>query len=165
MKKFALLTVAAVICISSGMVSCSGLCDVDINPAPTPVCFIVKDGDGNNLLDADFEGNILDDGIEVTFLGKKYPLILSEYDYSDGMGLHTGKIGPDNTPGIMFWYFFVARDSGGSQFTINWGDGISDEVKFDFYYTVVWCKPKSHQKIYMNGIVQSENSLTITIVK
>ncbi len=164
MKKIALFATVALYCCISNL-SCNSFCNVDVDPAPVPVCFIVTDIDGNNLLDPAFTGNILGNKIEITYNQQKYPLVLEEYDYSiGGMGLHTGKVG-GNVPGIMFCYFYAGRDSGGGEFIIDWGDGTSGHVKFDLYYNVVWCEPVSHMKIYYNGEAKSNNSLTITLVK
>jgi hypothetical protein len=125
----------------------------------------VKDVDGNNLLDPEFEGNILGNRIEVTHNQGKYPLILSEYAYGE-YGLHTGGIGDDETPGILFWFFYIGKDSGGDEFTIDWGDGTSGFVKFDYYYTLdFFCNITNHENIYYNGEAKSNNSLIISLVK
>lgn len=163
MKKITLLTTAILYCILS--VSCGKVCSVDIDPAPVPVCFIVKDAVGNNLLDPAFDGNILGNKIEITHHQQKYPLVLEEYDYFTGeMGLYMGKVDGD-VPGILFWFFYVSRNSGGDEFMIDWGDGTSGLVQFDFYYKSVICEPVSYRKIYYNGEAKSNNSLTITLIK
>lgn len=151
------------ILLSICMLGCDE-CDVDVDPAATPVCFIVKDMEGNNLLDPQFEGNILNTGIEVTHNGEKYPLILSESNYRE-YGLYTGKIGEDEIPGILFCYFYINRDKGGDKFSISWNDGITDTIKFDYYYTVKNCDTVSHIRIYLNDKLQSTESLTVTIIK
>ena len=40
--------------------------NVLVETNPTPVFFIVKDTEGNNLLDADYDGNILNNDITIT---------------------------------------------------------------------------------------------------
>lgn len=147
--------------------SSCGNCAVMIDPAPVPVCFIVKDADGNNLLDPAYEGNILGNDIAVTYREEEYPLAMSE-PTGDQMGLYTGAVGADKIPGLMFGPFYIREDRGGDAFSINWGDGNpSEEVKFDFYYTVTagTCSVKGHRKIYLNDKLMSNNSLTVTLVK
>lgn len=142
-------------------------CDVLIQPTEVPVCFIVRDNEGNNLLDPAFEGNILDRNIEVTYEGAPYSLQLSEYPFDLMLGLYTGKIevGMDIIPGIMFWYLYMEGDCVSHRFSINWGDGVTDEVKIDYYYTLVKCEPVPHMKTYLNGKLYSDNSLIINMIK
>lgn len=140
---------------------------VIVQPAEVPVCFIVKDSKSNNLLDPEFEGNILDHNIEVTYEGAQYALQLSEYPIDRMFGLYTGEIevGMDKIPGIMFWYFHVNPDRGNHHFSINWGDGVTDEIKIDYYYTVANGKPVYHRITYLNGKLHSDNSFIINIIK
>lgn len=169
MKRTAVFTMAA-LCGCVWVVSCdNNPCNVNIDPAPTPVCIIVEDAAGNNLLDADYEGNILGNDIYIPYLGTDYHLVLSAYtpDQDDIMytGLHTGAIGTDEVPGMLFWYFYADDTDRETGFTINWGDGTLSAIKFSYYYTVVNCAPVYHRKIYLDGVLQSEDSLTVTIVK
>ena len=166
MKRIILLTATIIYgCILTTSCDEGNECSVDIDPAPTPICFIVKDADGNNLLDNKFEGNIIDNGISVTYNGGNYPLTLSEYDPYGERGLYIGEIGADKIPGLLFGFFYIGKDRGESEFIINWGNGTSDNVKFQYYYNVVRCNPEAHRKIYLNRTLQSGNSLTATIIK
>lgn len=162
---------AAILLSSLLITSCSDSdnneCGVIVQPNEVPVCFIVKDSEGNNLLDPAFEGNILGRNIEVTYEDAQYALHLSEYPTDRRLGLYTGKIeaGMDKIPGIMFWYFHVKPDRGSHHFSINWGDEVTDEVKIDYYYTVANCEPVYHRITYLNGKLHSDNSFIINIIK
>ena len=132
------------------------------------MCFIVKDTEGNNLLDPLYGGNILDRDIEVEYGGERYALELSEYPNDNTMfGLYTGRVedGMDEIPCIMFWYFYVSKDRGSHVFSIDWGDGTTDEIKIDYYYKVEDCEPVIYQKAYLNGVLHSDDSFIINIVK
>lgn len=150
------------------IVSCNnGECDVVVQPRETPVCFIVTDNEGNNLLDPLYDGNILDRNIMVEYEGEQYSLELSEYPNDGKFGLYTGKIdiGTDKMQGIKFWYFYVSKNKGSHDFSISWGDGTADEVKIDYYYKVVDCEPVIYMRAYLDGELHSDNSFIINLVK
>ena len=71
MKKYAkLLLMLMAACSILQFVGCEKQDEVQVlvDTNPTPVYFVVKDAEGNNLLDVDYDGNILNNDIEITVL-------------------------------------------------------------------------------------------------
>ena len=141
------------------------------------VLIYVKDANGNNLLDPDFEGNILNTDIYAEYKKEIYSVYNHPFyfprtrvaDPPHWWGLVY--MLPDGSERLHFGDFITTRDREfhGETFTINWGDGTSDEIKFDLY--VAWegeehySEPIDVRKIWLNGELQSDNSLWIEIVK
>ncbi|MDR2912876.1 MAG: hypothetical protein LBV38_06265 [Alistipes sp.] len=147
---------------------------------PSNIGLIVRtsewDGD-NNLLDPDFDGNILGNEIVAEYNGKEYPLgfidAKTRYIPASWRGLRVGKYygydGDDGTTALLFGEFQTEthESSHPETFTIDWGDGTSDEVKFDLYvtYSKKGKEANVHRSIWLNGELQSDNSLVVEIVK
>ncbi len=135
-----------------------------VNP---DVCIMIMDDSGNNLLDPDAEVNILSNNITVDYDGQTHSLLRTR---DSGPARWQGlRIEPysssNNSPVLKFGEFKTTSGSSsyrGEVFTINWGDGTSDEVQFDLYvrgtHNVI-------EKIWLNGELQSDDSLVVTIVK
>ncbi|MDR0907837.1 MAG: hypothetical protein LBM63_04445 [Rikenellaceae bacterium] len=116
------------------------------------VCFFVKNAAGENLLDPNVEGNILDNEITVDYNGQVFGMDsvqtralppvwygLRVEPYSDVL---------DGTPVLKFGEFSPVEDYHGETFTINWGDDTSDEVKFDLY---IKREPNVIKSLWFNG--------------
>lgn len=131
------------------------------------VCFIVKNADGENLLDPATEGHILDSDITVEYNGKTYALNdNTRADKAVWYGLRIEAYGyKDNTPTLKFGEFDTAVGYREEQFTVHWGDGSSDVVKFDLYVKGTSNNPKVKKKIWLNGKLKSESSFVILIIK
>ncbi len=167
MKKLAFLTTVALFC-GMAVTSCKDDGCKALVDGYEPVSFVIKDIDGNNLLDPRFAGNILDNDIEVTSGQNRYPLIMAEYGSVDlGTGLYVGETGADNIPVIMFWGCYAVEEREGhyEEFSIDWGDGTADRVRAYYTYTIDDCEVVMRQRTYLNGNLNSGNSLTVTIVK
>jgi hypothetical protein len=148
-------------------VSCGKTWDL-VNP---DVCCFVRNADGENLLDPATEGNILDNEITVDYNGETYGMngnagTRASHEVWYGLRVEPYNDFSDDTPVLKFGEFrSTSHDSGsyrGETLTINWGDGTSDEIKFDLY---VKGSHNVKQKIWLNGELQSEDSLEVTIVK
>ncbi len=131
------------------------------------ICIFVKNDKGDNLFDADVEGNILDYDITVDYNGETYSISHTRATHARWLGLRVEAYNNilDDTPVLKFGEFKTTSGSDsyhGEKFTINWGDGTSDEVKFDLY---IQGRHNVKKKIWLNGELRSENSLDVTIVK
>lgn len=142
------------------------------------VGIVVKNATGEDLLDPNVEDNILSDDITVEYNGETY--LLSEdtgtHYFGDGPYL---TIGPysygDKTTVLRFGAFRDEEED--RQFTINWGDGTSNEVVFNYtvtYETVVkkhdgrrerYNEAIWHYKIWVDGVLASGDSLIAEIRK
>lgn len=144
---------------------------VMVDTVPTPVCFVVKDAEGNNLLDDNFEGNIL--GSEITLSvnhAEPIGIVMTEVEPDASVpGLYIGSVKVDGveTPCLEYWFIHHNEEGERQHFCLYWGDGSSDVVEVSYYFTarnqgsVVVC----HQKVWLNGELNAEGSLTATIVK
>lgn len=145
---------------------------------PWFVSIDVHNANGDNLLDPDFENNILDNNIHIDYGGEAYPVNerIDEY-YTRAIKPHWYGLVLDSHPGygsgkLLFGEFGTTNAPGGyhgETFSIHWGDGTSDRVSFDLYIT--WQGrgnkrvPTVHKKLWLNGELQSDNSLLVEIVK
>jgi hypothetical protein len=66
---------------------------------------------------------------------------------------------------LRFGEFGPNYDYKGETFTIHWGDGTSDEVKFDLYITWKKGDPTIHDKIWLNGEQKNVDWFTLEVVK
>lgn len=171
MKKFLLYIIigtGALFCGCDKNNHCGAIWDF-VNP---DICFIVKNANGDNLMDPSFEGNILDNGIFAEYNGVIYELNSSALTRDSGPamweGLRAARYYGNDTIYLMFGEFKTETgDEGyhGEKFIIDWGDGTRDEVTFDLYITWKNCKPTVHKKVYINGELKSSGSLTVEIIK
>ena len=142
---------------------------VDTNP--TPLYFIVKDTDGNNLLDADYEGNILNNDIEITVNGgERYGVATTEVipdGNNRGLYLSSIKVEDIDTPCLEYWFIHHTEGDKRQHFEIDWGDGTSDIVEASYYFTThnQGKDIVSHKKVWVNGVVKTEGSFVTTIIK
>ena len=142
---------------------------VDTNP--TPLYFIVKDTDGNNLLDADYEGNILNNDIEITVNGgERYGVATTEVipdGENHGLYLSSIKVEDIDTPCLEYWFIHHTEGDKRQHFEIDWGDGTSDVVEVSYYFTThnQGKDIVSHIKVWVNGVVNTEGSFVTTIIK
>lgn len=134
---------------------------VDTNP--TPLYFIVKDTNGNNLLDADYEGNILNNDIEITVNGgERYGVATTEViPDGENRGLYIDK------QCLEYWFIHHTEGDKRQHFEIDWGDGTSDIVEVSYYFTThnQGKDIVSHKKVWVNGVVKTEGSFVTTIIK
>lgn len=115
------------------------------------VYMAVKDADGRDLLDPATDGNILNEGLQVTYKGKKYALLSDLYTRATcprelGFRLMEWK--------GSYYLSFGEFDPGGyrrESFIIEWGDGTRDEVTFDLYTTWKRDDPTIHRRLWLNG--------------
>ncbi len=140
------------------------------------VCIVITDADGNNFLDPEFEDNILSRDITVEFKGETYSVV-SEDDalttYPD-LALWVGPYSfvPDPPIALIFGGFYPGGDET-EELIVNWGDGTSDKINFDYLVTWSWNKGEcetrheavEESKIWLNDVLVSENSLVVEIVK
>ena len=79
--------------------------------------------------------------------------------------LRKGLLGKEKKRVLSFGEFSPEHKYKGETFTIHWGDGTKDVVKFDLYITWKKQDPTIHKKLYLNGKEYSEDSFLIEIVK
>lgn len=132
----------------------------------------VIDVAGNNLFHAESPEGPWKDGPYVIYKGKRFdlklwcpeyevetralpPSFLELYLMKDKEGMHY----------LCFGEFSPSGSYYGQPFTIYWGDGSKDEIKFDLYIT--WKsqrEPTVHRNLYLNGKQITETAY-IPIVK
>lgn len=170
------------VCAISMMALCSGCKDI-VFPIwdfqPEYVSIVVKNSAGENLLDPETEDNILANEITVEYDGMIYQMKEwgAETRYIPAkwegffVSMYFGR-DPNREEGIRaltLGQFYVDTEAGyhSEPLTINWGDGTSDKITFDLYttYNRKGTKSEIHRTIWLNGKLQSNNSLDITIVK
>ena len=160
------------------MTSCESSCslrenEVLVQTNPTPVCFIIKDSNNNNLLDYNVDSNILNQDISISQNGSEYvfPLQLCEYEpATDDGGLYIGSITVDNIqiPCLKYWYIHARPESENKQthLLLNLGDGTSYDVDVDYYYQIDSnYNAIFHKQTWLNGELNSANSLVVTIIR
>jgi hypothetical protein len=148
---------------------------------PSDISFLLLDRYGDNLFNPQTEGNYLDNEIVAEYNGEKYPLqhpdTLTRAIPPQWLGLRTGLYygyaGDDGTPAVLFGEFSPTADGKGYRgetFTISWGNGSTDEIKFDFYVTWAWDKKKKqniptvHTKLWIDGEFITEKELAAIAV-
>ena len=100
----------------------------------------VKNAAGENLLDPDVEGNILDNDISVEYDGEVWPLEApgttraTEPAEWKGLRIEPYTLG-DASPVLKLGEFDPTYEFRGETFTIDWGDGSMSCVTFDCYVT------------------------------
>ena len=154
MKKILLILVAFVaLCSCENTIPGNKVWDI----SPLNIQMYVQDTEGNDLLSPDFEGNILDDSIYVTYHDLKCPLgvDMSEETMTRAylavlIGLHYHAWNGENR--LVFGEFDGAQDWDDS-LKIHWGDGSSDEISFthNFSWAIDGSPKISNQKLFLNG--------------
>jgi hypothetical protein len=163
-KRFLLFIAPALLLAVIMFVSCR-----QVPPPPTPadiyLTISVENAAGENMLDPAAEGNILDNEIYIVYDEKRYDLN-TNYPHPFKFEIGTDI---DGAPMLRFGLFQVITRS--DTFTIYWGEGTSDEIKFDMSLTkdeagkTVW-----HIKTWLNKLLDSDNlwpsnNIHIAIVK
>ncbi len=134
--------------------SCSKIWDY---PTYDITMLVDKEGVGS-LLDPDYAENILNDNVTVEYDGQTYEMVVldTRANAPRWQGLRV------RNENLKFGEFSPEADYRGETFIIHWGDGTSDEVKFDLY---VKGRKNVVQRIWLNGKLASDNSLVVRIVK
>lgn len=102
---------------------------------PRDICCHIVNPDGENLLDPDVEGNILDNDIKVLFKGKTYTPLFEIVDY-EKLGLYiVGKVGVG--PCLYFGPFNPVDNYRNETFILDLGTE-TFEISFDI------CVEKDH---------------------
>jgi hypothetical protein len=133
--------------------------------------FLVTDNNGNNLLDPDFAGNILDNHITVTYKGKVYERLpmggTTRENAPRELALRTERWDYlQSQPLLTFGEFSPTENYKDEHFKVDWGDGTTDNVAFDIYITWRGEEPTVHRTYYLNGEELYENQMSpIRIVK
>ena len=144
--------------------------DCDFNPIKLHVD--VVDDSGQNLLISSVDGNILDDNISFIYEDEKLPLVrktdatraylprfyglvLDEYKY--------GEVGEHH----LYFGEFDGTGRHDVSFSIEWEDGTVDLIRFECNTTL---KNNGSFKdrtstVYLNGVKQSSDLLSVKIVK
>lgn len=141
---------------------------------------------GANLLDAATEGNILNNDIYVEYNGNRYDMYKNSpglYGYAETRYIMPAPLGLRLRPYDFQWNFVSkswerrgswhlefgefspANGYRGSEFTIYWGDGTSNTVRFDCY--VEWKSrnnPVVYRQLWLDGASQKKN-WTCTIIR
>lgn len=174
-RLFALFSIAAASSAAfSGCSGCSG-CTGDpdviwdfVNPS---VCFFVTDAaTGENLLDPESEHTIAEHPITVSYRGEVYPVVRTDapqvrsslptranparplalrLENRDALGVVEGWH-------LSFGEFDPAAGWYGERFTIDWGDGRSNEVEFGLWLTWKSSEPTSHSPLSLDGVPRGE---------
>ncbi|MDL2320574.1 hypothetical protein LJC45_05535 [Alistipes sp. OttesenSCG-928-B03] len=160
-----------------GIAPNNGNCDMIWDFAPMELMWRISDTDGNNLLDPDFDGNILDRDIVVKY---KYgndtehhmqPIAQEPDDatraympYWSGLRVRPVQFTDHTELLLVLGEFVPIENHRGTKLTIDWGDGTSDEVKFDFYVTGTNCDPDVTRRLWVNG-EELKNYWIIDVVK
>lgn len=139
------------------------------------VGFVVRNDAGDNLMDPAVAGNWLDRYIYVEYRGEVYPInadtefdtrankpiwqgLRTETDDRSGIVLKFGEFSPEGD-------WDTGDDFKGETFTIHWGDGTSNKVKFDLYITWSNGDPIVHKSLWLNGDPRDADRFLIEIVK
>ncbi|KAA6343252.1 hypothetical protein EZS27_009044 [termite gut metagenome] len=131
------------------------------------VIFAVADNSGNDLLNPETGGNILEKEITVEYQGKIFKRAEADTRLNVPMplGLRMYYYEPAQATVLSFGEFSPTKNYKGESFTINWGDGTKDIIKFDLYITWRRHDPTVHKIIYLNNKQYSNESFLIKIVK
>ncbi len=148
---------------------------------PWNIGLVVKNSSGDNLLEHETEGNIIDNSVVVDYNGTVYEMwdARTRYIPSEWFGLRIGKYWYDKENGeiaLLFGEFSSDTTDGyhGETFTIYWGDGTSDKINFEYKVTWGWGvqsgmkhreEAVEYKRIWLNGVLASDNSLIVEVVK
>lgn len=101
--------------------------------------FYVTDQNGNNLIDPDFSGNILNMNITMEYNNEIYARINNDEEFSYGDETLTkasyhpfnGLMTNTENKTLKIGYFSQSDDYKQASFTIDWGNGSKDVITFD----------------------------------
>ncbi len=120
--------------------------------SPVNISFKVCDEAGNDLLDSATEGNILENDIKVIYDDISYPrdvdMRKTRYYSATLSGLKTAELDDHN---VLTFGEFDGASNYSKTFTVDWGDGTTDEIKFDNQFKMKRNKPKKNTDIYLNS--------------
>lgn len=129
---------------------------------------------GISLLDPEYSDNAFEQNINVEYNGKIYPvtidsranipmpLALRYKDYDWYWNNEKNCAEWVTSHHLEFGEFSPSMDYHGEEFTIHWGDGTSNKVRFDCY--IVWrskTKPKVVEALWLDGVLQDDWAFTI----
>ncbi len=131
------------------------------------VDFIVVDKSGNDLLNAETSGNILENDIVVTYKENEYRIDKSRLKaiMPKPLALRIGYSDFYQATVLSFGEFSPESSYKGETFTINWGDGSEDKIMFDLYITWKRGDPTVHKHVFLNNQLCAYNSFLVNIVK
>lgn len=115
----------------------------------------VSDEAGNDLLDPANADNILGDSIRVLYNGEIYSLdtasITTRFNMPQPLALRYYQDYDTHKYRLAFGEFTPEDDFKNESFTLDWGDGTTDEISFDCYITWKDQDPTVHKKLFLNG--------------
>ena len=135
---------------------------------------VVRNSTGEDLLDPETTGNILGNDVTVVYDYRIYEMwdARTRWIPPQWFGLRVGKYWYDDENGdiaLLFGQFSPESGDGyhGATMTIDWGDGTSNEIKFDLYvtYRKKGKEATVHRRIWLDGKFQSDTQLAVEIVK
>ncbi len=130
------------------------------------VAIQVTDALGNDLLNSAVPGNLISRDIVVEYRGKPYTKgVETKANMPKWNGLRPYYVEQQDKYVLLFGEFGPNRNYKGETFTIDWGDGTKDTVKFDLYITWKDYRPTVHFATSLNGAPCSDDSLLVRIVK
>lgn len=133
------------------------------------IVFCVTDEKGNDLLDAENKGNILNNEITVTYNNKEFKNneIKPKYYLPEELAIRMRYSATLKMNLLTFGEFTPCDDLKGETLIIDWGDGTKDEIVFDLY--IVWeniYTPDVINKLLLNGKENtSEYPFLVRLVK
>lgn len=133
------------------------------------VAIEVRDEQGNDLFDPKYEKNILGNKITVEYKDKTYVMgeetktkynmpspLAAKVEYNDYVKKNL----------FCFGEFTPCDEFRNEKFTINWGNGLRDEVEFDLYITWKKGNPTVHKRVSINGKrVESKDPFCLELVR
>ena len=140
---------------------------------PWDIGIVVRNSAGEDLLDPETVDNILDNDVTAVYDNRIYEMwdARTRWIRPEWFGLRVGKYWYDDENGDIALLFgqFAPDPSGhhGEIVIIDWGDGTSNEIKFDLYvtYRKKGKEATVHRKIWLDGKLQSDSQLAVEIVK
>ena len=134
------------------------------------VVFSITDKSGNDLLNSETKGNILENDIKVEYKKETFNIQIesaeTRYNMPRKLGLRLEKdCNIEDKNVLTFGEFRPQSNYKGETFIINWGDGTKDIIKFDLFITWKKGDPTVHKKIYLNNKEYSKESFIIKLTK
>ncbi len=129
---------------------------------------------GENLLDPETKGNLLDGGVWITYKGETYNMkevqsINTRYLPPSPLSLRYYPKNENNSNSLIlgFGEFSPTENYKREEFTIHWEDGTNDKIEFDCY--IIWeddCEPEVQKALYLNGKqISAGEYAKVTIIK